>query len=524
MMKKLFLLGVVAIFLVGCSHIRKVPLSNTSKTLEEKVIDYEIEKIILSKGFQSINPMVEATKEGGKLKLIVSTGIVECSGINIDKVTKTGNTINLYISALFENDKIQIAIPQATVIIEEPIGTNVESLSFNIVSQNYDTISLKYNKDQIIDKIRGEFKIESNTTPQVELIKDNDNIHWNITFTNLIHKNNSKSPLSNLKVEANALTGEVLDYEKETISTYLDEGYLMDYLPNQLILYKKVNRNDDIQYDSLWTYDVNTGKKEKIYTTKYKIQNAYFNTNGEYISLVEKDNSKGEVFLIETSNKITFKITPPDYFHPKLLKWKNNNELCIIDINGEISTIFTYNIAENKLKRDLKLDKVIESVDIMGDMIVFTEADELNINKNIFLIDNNKNIEQIGTGFKPAFFNDKDIIYLVNDEDINKNMMKFYNTEKNSIMNSLDYNIVNYYKLDDETILFIENTNFNNEYSLIKYHVGDRTALSTYKVNSPTLFYDSDEEKAYISLTISSNDINKNNIYCVDLSKLSTSN
>lgn len=510
--------------MVGCSHIRKVPLSNTNKTLEEKAIDYEIEKIILSKGFQSINPMVEATKEGGKLKLIVSTGIVECSGINIDKVTKMGNTITLYISALFENDKIQFAIPQATVIIEEPIETSIENLNFNIVSQNYKTISLKYNKNQIIDKIRGEFKIESNITPQVELIKDEDNVHWNITFTNLIHKNNSKSPLSNLKVEADALTGEILDYEKETISKYLDEGYLMDYLPNQLILYKRVHSNNDIQYDSLWTYDVTTGNKEKIYTTKYKIQNAYFNPNGEYISLIEKDNSKGEVFLIEISKKITLKITPPDYFHPKLLKWKNSNELCIIDVNGETSTIFTYNIEENRLKKELKLDKVVESLDTMGNMMVFTEADELSINKNIFLIDNDMNIEQIGTGFKPSFFNDKNIIYLTNDEDMNKNMMKFYNIEKNSIMNSLDYNVINYYKLSDETILFIENTNFNNEYSLIKYHVGDRAILSAYKVNSPNLYYNSDEEKAYISLTISGNDRSMNNIYCIDLSKISISN
>lgn len=524
MIKKLFLLVAVTVLMVGCSRIRKVPLSSTSKTVEEQIIDYEVEKIILSKGFQSINPMVEAIREGGKLKLIVSTGIVECSGINIDKVTKTGNTITLYISALFDNSKTQFAIPQATVIIEEPIEAKIENLSFNIIPQNYEPISLKFNRNQIIDKIRGEFKIESNTTPQVELIKNEDSIQWNIIFTNLIHKKDSKSPLSNLKVTADALSGEILDYDKETISTYIDEGYLMGYLPNKLVLYKKIHSNNDIQYDSLWTYHVNTGEKGKIYTTKYKIYSASFNPKGEYISLIEKDDSKAEIFLVELSKMITYKITPPDYFHPKLLKWKNDNELCIIDVDGEKSTIFTYNIVENRLKKELELNKVIESFDILENMIVFTEADELSINKNIFLIDGNMNMEQIGTGFKPAFFDDKNIVYLTNDEDINKNMMKFYNIEKNSIMNSLDYNIVNYYKLNDETILFVENANFSNEYSLIKYHVSDRSVIAKYKVNSPNLFYNPDEEKAYISLTISGSDRNMNNIYCVDLNKLSISN
>ena len=31
---------------------------------------------------------------------------MECSGISIDKVTKSGDTITLYISGLFEKDKM----------------------------------------------------------------------------------------------------------------------------------------------------------------------------------------------------------------------------------------------------------------------------------------------------------------------------------------------------------------------------------------------------------------------------------
>lgn len=524
MIKKFFLLIVISIIMVGCSSKKEIPLQDASKSLSEKIIEHKIEKIVLSKGFQSTEPMVEATKEGGKLKLIITAGVMECSGINIDKVTKAGNTITLYISGIFEKDKIQLAIPQATVIIEESIDSNISDLNFNIVSQNYKTISLKYNKNQIIDKVRGEFKMDSNTIPQVELVKHGDNIYWNMLFLNLIHKDNSKSPLSNLTVKADAITGEILNYEKNAISTYIDEGYLMDYLPNKLILYKKVHTDDDIQYESLWTYDINSYDKIKIYTTKYKIQNAYFNPQGEYISLIEKDNSKSDIYIVEISKNIAYKITPPEYFHPKLIRWKNHNELSIADVNDEKTTIFTYDIEENKLTKEFRMDKIISSFDVFDDMIIFTETDELAINKNIYLTKDGLTLKQIGNGFNPAFFNDKNITYLENNENTNKNMLKMYNIERNSIMDKLDYNIINYYKLNDSTIIFVENTNFNNEYSLKKYHVESRTITSAYRINSPTLYYSSEEEKAYMSLAISVDDKNLNNIYCIDLNEVSMSN
>lgn len=509
--------------MTGCSYKEEIPLLDASKTIKEEVINHEVEKIVLLKGFQSTEPMVEATQEGGKLKLIVTAGVMECSGINIDKVTKSGNTINLYISGLFERDKVQLVIPQATVLIEEAIDSKISNLNFNIISQNYESISLKYNRNQIVDKIRGEFKIDSNTIPQVELIKDGDNIFWNMVFINLIHKENSKSPLSNLMVEVDALTGEVLDFEHNTISTYIDEGHLMDYLPDRLIVYKKIHTDNNIQYESLWTYDIDTGNKTKVYTTKLEIENAYFNPTGEYISLIEKDDFKRDIYIVEISKNIAYKVTPVEYFHPKLIRWKNSKELSIADVNDQITTIFTYDIEDNRLNREFTIDKIISSFDIMDNMIVFTEMDELAINKNIYLTKDGMNLREIGLGFKPRFFDNKNIMYLQNDEDKNKNMLKMYNIEKNNIMESLDYNIINYYKLNDNTLLFIENANFNNEYSLVKYHMDTRTVDAMYRINSPKLFYNSDAEKAYISLTVSGDEGNLSNIYYVDLDEIEIS-
>lgn len=521
MVKKLLLYIIITLFVIGCSHKEEVPHLDTSKTLREEIIEHRTEKIVLSKGFQSTEPMVEATNEGGKLKLIVRAGVMECSGISIDKVTKSGDTITLYISGLFEKDKMQLAIPQASIIIEEPINNNINNLNFKIVSQNYKPIALKYNKNQIIDKIRGEFKIDINTMPQVELIKHGDNIHWNMVFFNLVHKEKDRYPLSNLKVKADALTGEILDYEKNTISTYIDEGYIMDYLPNKLILYKKTHVDNNIQYESLWTYDIESQHRTKIYTTKLNIQNAYFNPEGKYISLIEKDDTKSDIYIIEVSKNIAYKITSPEHFNPKLIKWKNNDELSIANINNTRTTILTYDVNENRLSKEFEMDKIINSFDILENMIIFSEADELAMNKNIYLTMDGINLKEIGEGFNPSFFDDKNIIYLNNNESVNKNKLIIYSIERNSIMNKLDYNIISYNKLNDDTLTFIENSSFTNEYNFIKYDINNRTVISEYRINSPNLFYNSEDEKAYLSLTISGKDKNINNIYCIDLNEVS---
>ena len=88
-------------------------------------------------------------------------------------------------------------------------------------------------------------------------------------------------------------------------------------------------------------------------------------------------------------------------------------------------------------------------------------------------------------------------------------------------MNKLDYNIISYNKLNDDTLTFIENSSFTNEYNFIKYDINNRTVISAYRINSPNLFYNSEDEKAYLSLTISGKDKNINNIYCIDLNEVS---
>ena len=177
----------------------------------------------------------------------------------------------------------------------------------------------------------------------------------------------------------------------------------MDYLPNKLILYKKTHVDNNIQYESLWTYDIESQHRTKIYTTKLNIQNAYFNPEGKYISLIEKDDTKSDIYIIEVSKNIAYKITSPEHFNPKLIKWKNNDELSIANINNTRTTILTYDVNENRLSKEFEMDKIINSFDILENMIIFSEADELAMNKNIYLTMDGISLKEIGEGFNPSF-------------------------------------------------------------------------------------------------------------------------
>jgi len=522
MNKKRFLLIIISLFLLVLTACAKNEKNTAYKSAEaeEKPVDYKINKIVLSKAFQITDANVDIIKKGANLKLLVNAGIVESSGINIDKITMTGNSLNIYLARKMEENKIQLAIPQITLEIDEKIKSDPKNIKFNIIPLNYEPISIKFNKNQILDKICTELKIEPTSLPEIELCKEDDNILWNVHFPFMLNKENSKSSLFNLYVKADATTGKILETEKYNISTYLDQGHLLDYMPNELLIYKQENTEKNTTYESLWSYDLNSGNKKKLYTTTSKISSALVSPSGRYISVIEKDQSKSDIFLIDRIKNVALKITPINYLNPTMMKWKDKDNLYFIDVSKKNTTLLLYNVDENLANKVLDLNKIIESFDIYNDKIIFAEHDEYSINMNIYLMENKDNPKLIGSGFKPMVFNNKYIIYLENIEDKNKNILKVYNTEKNSITDTLDYNILNYYKLDDNNLLFVENLNLNNQFNFGKYNVNDNTSTIISQINSDKLFYNPEKKTAYISLTIPSKEKNIYNIYSIDLTRM----
>ena len=520
MKKVLFLLIIIVLLFstLGCSSNRKTPFSSLEK-VEEESINYHIDKIVLSKGFQSIEPNVEVLKKNNNLKLLATLGLVECSGVEIDKITKSGKDINIYINCLSEKNKVQLAVPQVFIKIDDPTLQKLEDVSFNIINNNYEPISLKFSKNQILNKIYSQFKITPNTMPTVKLTKLKDNIVWNISFHSIFDKENSKFPLINFSVKVDAATGKILDSKKDIISNYIDDGYLLDYIPHNYLLYKRQHNEKDNNYESLWTYNIENGERSKLYTSKDKIQSAKFSPDNKYISLIEVDGKKSDLYIIPRPDKIAYKITPINYLQPQLMKWKDDSTLYFVDVNEDKSTLLSYDINKNTSKIEFTLEINVEDFDSAYDKFIFVEKDENSLNRNIYLTEDGIDLKEIDTGFKPTFFNENTIAYLKNVENEDKNILHLYNMENDNEISNLDVNITSYFKLDDENIVFVEKNTCNNDYTLTRYNVVENLATPIAKITSDKIFYDSANERGYINLTPPLDD-SKSAIYSIDLKKL----
>ncbi len=73
----------------------------------------------------------------------------------------------------------------------------------------------------------------------VNILNKNDRILWELNYNNIFDKYNTETPIIDLSVLIDANSGSVIKSSKNFISSLIDEGYILDYIPNKFILYKK---------------------------------------------------------------------------------------------------------------------------------------------------------------------------------------------------------------------------------------------------------------------------------------------
>lgn len=517
----LFLIITLIVAITGCSANKKDHFL-VMENLEEKSLSYKIEKIVLSKGFQSIEPNVEIVNKDNNLKILVTVGLIESSGVTIDKITQSGDEINIYIERLLENGKTQLSIPQILIVIEEPAIEKTEELNCNIINQNYEPITLKFNKNQILNKVYSQFNISPNTIPAVNLIKRNDQLLWDISFNSIFDKKNYKSPIVNFHVRVDSNTGEIIDAEKEDISTYIDNGTILDYIPSSNLLYKQQIEDEGNIYEKLWYYNTETGEKKKLYTSNSKIQSAIFNPNAEYISLIEIDDNKTDLYIINVLDTTTYKVTAANYLYTNLMKWIDENTLYFIDNSGHRSNLLRYDLEKSNTTVQLNLDISASDFDALGDNFLFIKSNEdESLNKTIYFKKKGTELKELDKGFNAKFFNENYVVYLKNIEEEDKNTLYIYDIEKQQeINNLLDYNIYNYFKLDEGNMILIEKNDGHNNFTLNRYNMANGHITPIANINSNKIFFDPHKEKCYISLTPPEDVKEDNIIYSIDMSTL----
>ena len=268
-------------------------------TFEEEEVKYVIEQVVFSKSFQSTEPNVEVLSNKNNVKILASLGLTEYSEISINNIVKKGNVVNIHVSGI-KGENPSLSVPQVILELSE-LNTNKGNLSFNIVFDDYEQLKIKFGINDILNKIQSQFKIATNRLPSYSLLKEENNIVWNISYRGVFDRENSIVPLINLSTIIDANSGEIIESEKTIVSSLLDQGHVLDYIDGKHILYKKnITNKDDPEKinEQLWYLDLSNREKVTLYTSDYKIQAAQFNSDSTYISYRGKKKSKTYILYL----------------------------------------------------------------------------------------------------------------------------------------------------------------------------------------------------------------------------------
>src|SRR5699024_4675308 len=140
------------------------------------------------------------------------------------------------------------------------------------------------------------------------------------------------------------------------------------YIPHKALLYKRQHtdskKEKENEYDSLWVYDIETGDKSNLYTSRGSIQSALFSPDNEHISFIESGEDSYDIYMASMSDEIAYKITPVNDLHPKLMRWSDGNRLYFMNVDDTKAILFEYNMDKKEATRKFYIDKAVEDFDV----------------------------------------------------------------------------------------------------------------------------------------------------------------
>lgn len=494
----------------------------TSEIIEDDDIIFEIQQTILSKSFQNLDPKVEILKKDDGFRILVSLGLFETSGVNITDINKSGDEINIHVENIYDNDSNQLAIPQVIIELKDIGLRSIENLKFNMLNENYTPLKVKLSANEVINKVNSDFQIVTNTSPDINILKDDESLLWELNYKNILDKYNLETPVSNMSVIVDANSGELVKSSKNFISKLIDEGSILDYIPNEYILYKKnettlLNQN---KWISLWKYDIAENTREALYSTNSEIISAQYSPNSDSIGIIESNNGSNQLYILSKNDHNAYKVMLDSSINPSIIRWKDNNNLYILSKTDIASTIYNYIISDSttEVVKSMYLD--IVGMQIQEDDVIITVKDEDTDKNSIQVTSNWNNFKINEEGQFPRFLNDKYIGYLRFNEKNNTNDLVILNKDTNKKHTIIDLNISNYFKIDENTVGIISTNSSNNDFTFHKYNIKNMKLEPIVNLTSDKAYYNSENELLYIDLTVPFESTKPQIIYSLDLSKI----
>lgn len=524
-MKRIFIYIIsifVIVLLAGCTSIKNKPTEiGESHTFEEEEINFEIEQILFSKSFQSIEPHVEVISKNDKMKISAYLGLSEHTKVDIEKIIKKGNEVNIYVTGSADKRNQRFAVPQVVIELKKFKWKNINDLKFNIVYEDYTPLKIKYGLNDIINKVQTHFKVSIKGMPEYNLIKENDNIIWEIIYYSIFDKENPDTPLVNLTARIDANKGEIITSEKVFISSSIDMGSVLNYIPGKYLLYKKsiIDNETKKTLDQLWSYDIEKQERTLLYSSHFKISQADCSLDLKYISLLEVSDDNAELFILSLDDLRPYKVFIDENYKPFTIKWGNDNILYLIDNNDE-SSVYSYDVKNHTVSFIDKFEKSFESMIVKNDYFILVEKHPNEVNKEITLTTNWESFRVVGHGFRARFVDEDNIVFLQKDEKTNENKLIIYNLKERELLKEIEENILSYQVIRDGNIVFVSKNINNNQYSLIKYDVNEDSTSLLGNIISDKVYYDEVKNIAYLNIVLPFEDEKTEVIYAIDLNKL----
>ncbi len=531
-MKRILLIftTIFFVFLVtACTSDKSNPLiiketDTASDLAEDDDLKFNIEQTVLSKGFQNLDPKVEIIKKEDGFRVLASLGLFETSGVNILDIVKEGNEINIHVENTSNISSNQLAIPQILIELKDIKLRSIENIKFNIVNENYKPLKTKLSANEAINKVNSDFQIVTNTSPEINIIKDDDNLLWELKYKNYLDKYNLETPVVNMSVLLDANSGELVQSSKNFISAFIDEGCILDYIPNENILYKKDDKSllNGGKWVSLLEYNISENIKEVLYSTNSEIVSAQLSPKYNYISVLESSNGSNNLYLISKEDNKTYKVILDKKINPSIVRWKDNENLYILSKTHIASTVYNYSVEDSSTEIVGSMYSDIVGMRIQDDNVVVTVRDKDTEKDSVRMTSNWSNFKIEEEGHTPKFLNHEYIGYLKFNEEKNTNELVIFNKDTKEKRHVKDLNISNYFKIDEATVGIVSVNTNNSDFTFHKYDIESKKLENIVNINSDKVYYDSENELLYMDLKVPFESTKPQIIYSLDLNKINT--
>lgn len=458
----ILLIIIATMVLTGCSFPMLRETSASSKRAPDP--QFNVEQVVLSQGFQNTEPRIELIRKNNQTKLLVSPGLLQSTGMEVTKIEKVDDVFNIHL-VNSSYSSADLVIPQITILLSNVSQTEAESLKFKIVNENYSPLSISYGIVDVLKKIRSDYKISHDGYPTIKLVKGEASPVWVIDYEKIYDKANLEIPLINLRLKVNANTGEVVESTKGLISAYLDQGTILDFVPDVGMLY--FQRDSESENRILRYYDFMSMEKTDLYRTMSEISSASINPAGTSVVLLEKEGPKASSFILGLDDRKAVRIGSEEGIDPEHVSWISNDEIQIITgFSNNQTEVLTYNARDGSLKTTHNFMMDLATFNVMDDTILASQFIDKEANNRILLSNGISGLRFVDVGFRPQILA-KDLgMYLVNDDNSTENRLHVFDLQTLETQLALDYNVVHARKISSNELLIVEKLPGNSSFGL----------------------------------------------------------